>query len=182
MQAGENKLRSSSDFYRSRRMPETSFYQLVDKYFDEFKRVYPRRYRSDFGPWRSVVDEVVEKFLRCGVVDYGFARVRCKECNHEMFVSFSCKRRGFCPSCHQKRTLNLANHLVENVFADVAHRQYVFTIPKRFRLYFRYNRDLLSELARCAWRAVRDVYGFVLGEEYMPGMVATIQTFGSEGL
>jgi len=35
-------------------MPHTAFYQLVDKYFDEFKRVYPRRYRSDFGPWRPV--------------------------------------------------------------------------------------------------------------------------------
>jgi len=41
---------------------------------------------------------------------------------------------------------------------------------------------LLSELARCAWRTVRDVYGFVLGEEYKAGMVGTIQTFGSEGL
>jgi hypothetical protein len=65
-------------------------------------------------------------------------------------VAGETKRRGFFPSCHQKRTLNLANHLVKNVFADVAHRQYIFTIPKRFRLYFRYNRDLLSELARCA--------------------------------
>jgi len=160
-------------------MPDTSFYQLVDQYFDEFKRVYPRRYRGAFGCWRPIIDEVVGKFLRCGVVDYGFARVRCLECKHEMFVSFSCKRRGFCPSCHQKRTLNLANHLVKNVFAEVPHRQFVFTIPKRFRLYFRYNRDLLSDLARCAWQTIQDVYGFVLDETLMPGGVATIQTFGS---
>lgn len=52
-------------------------------------------------------------------------------------------------------------------------------IPKRFRLYFRYNHDLLGELARCGWWTVRDVCGFVLGEDYKAGMVGTIQTFDS---
>jgi ribosomal protein S27E len=151
----------------------------VDTHYEEFKRVYPRRYRKDFGYWRPVIDDVVDKFLRCGDPEHGFARVRCTDCEHERFVAFSCKRRGFCPSCHQKRTLNVVNHLMDHVYEEVPHRQFVFTIPKRFRLYFRYNRDLLSELARCAWRTIQDVYDFFLDGNKNPGAVASIQTFGS---
>ena len=33
----------------------------------------------------------------------------------------------------------------------VCHRQFVFTIPKRFRLYFRYDRKLLGDLCQVAW-------------------------------
>jgi hypothetical protein len=40
-----------SDFYRPQRTPETSFCQIVDSHYDEFKRVYPRRYREDSGYW-----------------------------------------------------------------------------------------------------------------------------------
>jgi len=35
----------------------------------------------------------------------GVARVRCPDCRHEFLVAFSCKLRGLCPSCHQKREL-----------------------------------------------------------------------------
>ena len=35
------------------------------------------------------------------------------------------------------------------------HRQVVFTIPKRLRVFFRYDRKLLGELAGCAWRALK---------------------------
>ncbi|MCP4119683.1 MAG: hypothetical protein GY737_30635, partial [Desulfobacteraceae bacterium] len=33
------------------------------------------------------------------------ARVRCEDCGHEYLLAFSCKRRQFCPSCHQKRVV-----------------------------------------------------------------------------
>lgn len=36
-----------------------------------------------------------------------------------------------------------------------AHRQFVFTIPKRLRIYFRFDRRLLGELCRAAWQVVR---------------------------
>ncbi len=172
-------LSAAGTFYHPRQATDTPFYKLVAGHFGEFGRVYPEKYERDFGFWRGVIDDVVRKFLECGDLAHGFARVRCGDCGHEMFVAFSCKQRGFCPSCHQKRTLNLSYHLTRNVFAQVSHRQFVFTIPKRFRLYFRHNRKLLGKLAQCAWRTVRDVYGFVLGEEAIPGAVVAIQTFGS---
>jgi hypothetical protein len=33
----------------------------------------------------------------------GFARIRCPDCEEERLLYFSCKPRGFCPSCHAKR-------------------------------------------------------------------------------
>jgi hypothetical protein len=36
--------------------------------------------------------------------------------------------------------------------------QLVFTIPKRLRIYCRYDRSLLGELARAAWQATVEVY------------------------
>jgi hypothetical protein len=36
----------------------------------------------------------------------------------------------------------------------VPHRQFAFTIPKRLRLYFRFDRRLLGDLCRAAARTV----------------------------
>ena len=56
------------------------------------------------------------KFLRCGVLAHGFARVRCADCAFERLVPFSLKGRGFCPSCSGRRMAERATHLVEHVF------------------------------------------------------------------
>jgi len=31
------------------------------------------------------------------------ARLRCGDCGHDKLLGFSCKRRGFCPSCGARR-------------------------------------------------------------------------------
>jgi len=46
------------------------------------------------------------------------------------------KRRHFCPSCHQKRVLEFGEWLCTEVLKYVPHRQWVFSIPKRLRIYF----------------------------------------------
>jgi hypothetical protein len=84
-----------------------------------------------------------------------------------------------CPSCHQKRALLIAEHVARDVCASVPHRQFVFTIPKRLRLFFRFDRTLLAELPRLAWQTVLEVYRIVLDrKDVVPGMVAAIHTFG----
>ena len=65
--------------------------------------------------------------------------------------SWSC----LCPSCHKKRELLWAHWAGEQLLEDVPHRQVVFSIAKRLRIFFRYDRKLLGELAGCAWRAIR---------------------------
>ncbi len=69
--------------------------------------------------------------------------------------------------------------MAEDVLENVPHRQFVFTIPKRLSLYFRYNRELPGNLIHTAWETVKEIYSeeIAMGEAF-PGMIAEIQTFG----
>ncbi|MEN6431564.1 MAG: transposase zinc-binding domain-containing protein [Smithella sp.] len=55
----------------------------------------------------------------------------CKDCGHEYLLAFSCKRRHFCPSCHQKRVVEFGEWLCLDVLKKVPHRHFIFSIPKR---------------------------------------------------
>jgi hypothetical protein len=57
----------------------------------------------------------VEGYLRCGVLGHGFARVHCARCQQDDVVAFSCKGRGFCPSCGARRMADTAAWLVDRV-------------------------------------------------------------------
>ncbi|MFQ5528329.1 MAG: transposase zinc-binding domain-containing protein, partial [Thermoanaerobaculia bacterium] len=106
------------------------------------------------------------------IFDQGVARVRCPDCRHEFLVAFSCKLRGLCPSCHQKRELLWAEWAERELLEDVPHRQVVFTIPKRLRVFFRYDRKLLGQLAGCAWRALKLYFDcYFEGTDVTPGAV-----------
>jgi hypothetical protein len=73
----------------------------------------------------------------------------------------------------------IAAHIARDVCEPVAHRQFVFTIPKRLRIFFRFDRRLLGELPRLAWQTVLEVYRAVLDRsDVTPGMTAAIHTFG----
>ncbi len=92
---------------------------------------------------------------------------------------YSCKQRCTCPSCHQKRALLTAIHVAEEVCFPVAHRQVVFTIPKRLRLHARFDRTLLGKLCSCAWNCIKAEVQRLLGrDDVAPGMIGAIQTFG----
>jgi hypothetical protein len=96
--------------------------------------VYEDRFAATYGDWRPVIREVTDKFLACGVLAHGFARVRCGACTHEYLLAFSCKARYFCPSCHAKRLALWTLWLEESLLVPgVPHRQVVLTIPKRLR-------------------------------------------------
>ena len=171
--------RLESEFYQPRKPRESPFYQLVDQYYDEFECLYSERYQQKYGFWRPVIGDAVAKYLKCGDVHEGFARVRCPDCAHEFFVAFSCRQRCMCPSCHQKRSLITAIHVAEDVSEKVPHRQYVFTIPKRLRIFFRFDRTLLGPWCRLAWETIVEVVQAVLNrDDVIPGMVGGIQTFG----
>jgi ribosomal protein S27E len=76
----------------------------VQEHFDEFERVYPERYQKTYGYWRPVIRSSIDKFVKCGDLKQGFARVRCPDCHKEFFVAYSCRQRGCCPSCDQSRS------------------------------------------------------------------------------
>ncbi len=79
----------------------------------------------------------VDAFLRCGILAHGFARVWCQACRQDDVVAFSCKGRGFCPSCGARRMAATAAHLVDHVIPDAAPvRQWVLSLPYRVSGYY----------------------------------------------
>jgi len=89
------------------------------------------------------------------------------------------KVRGFCPSCHAKRRKEWGEWMREKLILDTPHRQVVFTIPKMLRIFFKYNRSLLSSLCRCGKEALEKYLRATTRRVISPGIIAVIQSFGS---
>ncbi|MBI2840085.1 MAG: transposase zinc-binding domain-containing protein [Acidobacteria bacterium] len=68
-------------------------------------RVYDDRFQKEYGRWKSVIQRVVERYLACGILTGGFCRLKCDSSGEEKLPAFSCKRRGFCPSCSARRAV-----------------------------------------------------------------------------
>jgi hypothetical protein len=77
------------------------------------------------------VERDFARYLECGVLAHGFARVRCESCKDELLVAFSCKGRGVCPSCNAKRAHVTAVHLVERVLPRVPYLRALFALQRR---------------------------------------------------
>ncbi len=76
----------------------------------------------------------VDAFLRCGILAHGFARVWCEACRRDEVVAFSCKGRGFCPSCGARRMVDTAAFLIDEVIPEEATvRQWVLSLPYQAR-------------------------------------------------
>jgi ribosomal protein S27E len=148
-------------------------------YFDKFLAEYESRFEKPDGFLRPIVKEVVERYFDCGNPRCGFARIRCPDCQAERLLMFSCRTRGFCPSCHAKRLEEWGEWMREELLLDVPHRQVVFTIPRMLRIFFKYNRRLLGELCRSALRSLARYFEVSTGSQLMPGVIAAIQTFGN---
>ena len=176
----DTRRTASQSVYKPRNPRKMPLWQILSDHLDEFVSVYEDRFEPRYGRLSPHVEKVVHRYLRCGILDFGFARLKCSGCGREMFVAFSCKCRSFCPSCQKRRQLEFAEFCVRAVFAPVPHRQVVLSIPKRIRLHFFRNRKLLSKLARCGWETVRDFLQAAVGrDDAIPGAVVAIQTFGN---
>jgi ribosomal protein S27E len=101
----------SSRRYRRHRPEQTSLYPIVERHLATLRNELREREAS---LPRFVLTEFQE-YLRCGRLEYGFVRVKCNGCRHEHLVAFSCKRRGFCPSCGARRMIETSAHLVDHV-------------------------------------------------------------------
>jgi len=66
--------------------------------------------------------------VSCGLPCRGFARLKCEGCDESRLVAFSCKGRGFCPSCMGRRMNATAANLIERV-PGTGLRQWVLTFP-----------------------------------------------------
>ena len=167
------------DEYRARQPKGSPLYRLLDSHYKEFRDVYNERFSRRYGFWRPVTDEVVHKYLQCGDPHFGFARIRCKECGAEYLRAFSCKCRGFCPSCSKRKSLDLSIFLEEELFRPVSHRHWVWSVPKLLRLHFLHHRELLPKLCRCAWKSLTlFLHESFERKDVFPGAILVPQTFG----
>ena len=166
--------------YKPERPQASPLCRSVSDHLHRLQTVYDDRFARENGPWRPVVTKVTDKFLARGVLEHGFARIRCDVCRHESLLAFSCKCRYFCPSCHARRLAICTQWLDTTLLAPVPHRQVVLTIPKRLRAHCLYRRRLLGEIARVAARTVTAAIRTLTGErELTVGIVACLQTHGS---
>lgn len=79
----------SSAIYRPRRSQDTDYYHCVEDYFETFMQEYDDRFSRQYGFWRPYIEKVIYRYLDCGDLKNGFARVRCKDCGHEYLLAFS---------------------------------------------------------------------------------------------
>ncbi|WNG60334.1 hypothetical protein F0U59_40695 [Archangium gephyra] len=100
------------------------------------------------------VERDFAKYLECGVLAHGFARVRCESCKDELLVAFSCTGRGVCPPCNAKRAHVTAVHLEERVLPHVPYRQWALSFPHRVRWALLKDAGLLSDVLTVFLRAV----------------------------
>ena len=75
--------------YQPRKPKLSPLYQSIVSHFSEFESVYEECYQKRCGVLRNVVREVLYKYLGCGDLRKGFARIKCKNCNHEVLLAFS---------------------------------------------------------------------------------------------
>ena len=153
-----------------RREPEKSvLYQTVANHLNTFlATVEMEGKRLPFH-----VTEEFEAFLRCGVLAYGFLRLRCEGCKHERLVAFSCKKRGVCSSCGGRRMAETAANLVDHVFPKVGVRQWVLSFP--FQVRFLLARDSKLQSA-CLEIVLRAITSFLKKKAKKQGARGKLQT------
>ena len=123
-----------------------------------------------------------DDYLKCGLLEYGFLRVRCEDCNHEKMVAFSCKHRGFCPSCCAKRMIESAALLIDTVLPYEPMRQWVLSVPFPLRFLFANNPHVMGKVLKIVYRVISTYLIKKTGHSKKTartGAVTLIQRFGS---
>lgn len=151
-----SKQKYLGNVYTPRRPTETALYQLVYEYRTEFEYRWDDLFQHKYGILRKAVLDAFDAYLNCGTFAHGCARICCDYCNHSELLAFSCKRRGLCPSCDVKRAHIFAEHTHQNILLAYPHNHTVWTIPKRLRPFFKFNRKLNKLLYQAAWNAWND--------------------------
>ncbi len=124
-------------------------------------------------------------YLQCGILAHGFLRLGCDTCPKELLLPFSCKRRGFCPSCAARRMAQTAAHLVECVIPWVPTRQWVVSVPVPLRYWMAASQDLTAAVHTIIRTTIGQYYvnqavpRGVPRDQVQPGSVTFIQRFGS---
>ena len=165
--------------YERHRPEQTTLYRLVQQHAAGFIAHTEASTGAELP--RFIKDEF-DAFLECGILAHGFLRLRCGECGHDKLLAFSCKRRGFCPSCGARRMSQTAAHLVDHVIPHVPVRQWVLSLPIPLRVLLAAQPELVTPVLQVVQRVVArhllEAAGLKADEGH-GGAVTLIQRFGS---
>jgi len=162
--------------YEQRNPAATQLYKVISENLNSFlaERTEEGRNLPKF-----IVREF-ESYLRCGIYAHGFGRVQCGSCQHEKIVPYSCKGRGFCPSCGARRMAEAAIHLVDELLPLVPVRQFVITFPVQLRLWMARSKSLCAKVCEKVCAELTAHLQRAAGiEDGLSGLVVFIQRFGS---
>jgi hypothetical protein len=105
--------------------------------------------------------------MGCGIL--GFAQLLCKTCHERYVVAWSCKGRGFCPSCGGRRMNAGALTLVDHVLPDTPIRHWVLTMPFPLRFPLAFDGALLGQVLRIFTDTVTRWYRQRQADRGLPG-------------
>lgn len=170
---------SAQPTYHRHRPERTVLYSIIAEHYPRFVQ----EIEISGGYLPNFVRQAFQDYLKCGLLQHGFLRVKCDGCRHEHLVAFSCKRRGFCPSCGARRMVESAAHLVDHVFPEVPVRQWVLTFPFSLRFLLAAEPKALTEVLAVVQRGISSFLirraGFTVASGARSGAVTLIQRFGS---
>jgi hypothetical protein len=117
--------------YRPRRHGVGGLYRIVHEHLETFcaqaaslrggeglPRFADEAFRAYLPCGPSTLLRTVPSESRDGWLAARFARFRCAACGTDRLGAFSCKGRGFCPSCGARRLTALTAHLTTNSRPD----------------------------------------------------------------
>jgi ribosomal protein S27E len=136
--------------YHRHRPELTALYAIVAEHYPSFLQ----EIECSGGHLPRFIRQEFDDYLKCGLLEHGFLRVKCDSCLHEHLVAFSCKRRGFCPTCGARRMVESAAHLVDHVFPEAPVRQWVLTFPFPLRFLFAAHPDALTQVLAVVQRGI----------------------------
>ena len=168
----------SSARYERHQPEETLLYQLVQQHYPAFKASLEAQGQN----LPRYIQQAFEGLLQSGRLEYGFLRVRCDDCHHERLVAFSCKRRGFCPSCGARRMAESAALLIDEVFPKVPIRQWVLSVPFQLRFLLARHPEMMGQVLSIVYRTLSTHLIKKAGytqSTAQTGSVTLIQRFGS---
>jgi len=167
--------------FRRHEPENTVLYKVVQEHLNTFLESAEARAGEGRGLPRYVRN-AFRNYLECGILAYGFARLRCPDCGYDTVVAFSCKERGICPSCAARHMSETAAFLVDRVFPRQPVRQWVFSIPRPVRYILARDAKLLGEALRiCVGEVFRDLQrraGIRRLREDACGAVTGVQRYG----
>ena len=74
--------------YKYHQPKNTSLWQLLHDHFLDFEYHYDDNCSKKHGFYQPIISHVVQKYLECGDLHQGFARIRSPDCHNEYLLTF----------------------------------------------------------------------------------------------